>query len=415
MDRRRRTRRTGARAAVAAGIVMIVVGTLVPTAAANYARIDARVGCDRVVVWQASASSEGDDDARTNERVRVEYRPAGTSDSAWRDAGDEGSFTAENGFSFGGEFDMPSGADSVELRATPAVPWGPDRDGEDAGEPRFATARIDPACERVSVIAGIRTDCASGSAQVTLSSRTGSEQQAVVAANGVALRTVEVGSATTTLEVPLVSGLSSSVEVTVGGEMVAGATVGSECEASPGSAVVLERCSPDGQEPARAAVVVRGDESESDAEVRLSGTLVNRSTVGPGQTSQQVVELPRSVETIEVTLGGSVVAVGPVGGCDTPVLGVLSCGSDWPMSCEEAATSGAGPAPPPPPPPLVLDLEGSTLPLTGPWQWAIGLSAAGALLLVGGGALLLAERRRPVPSTLGPAIDAYRQTWWDRG
>lgn len=405
------TRSWGARIAVALGATMVLVGLLSPVAGANYARIEARVGCDRVVVWRASASPEGDTADRTNERVRVEYRELGGEE--WRLAAPEDSFGAANDYSFGGEFDLPDGADGVEMRVTPLQGWGPGGSGDPAGAPRFATVELDPDCGSVPVVASVRTDCARGAATVELTSRTGSEQVTEVAADGVVLRSVVVGAESRTVEVPLLPGAVTPVSVRVGGETVESVDAGGECSARPGSAVVLEQCAPDDATPDRAVVLAVGGAEESTVEVRLSGTMVQRATLEADGDLRRVIDLPETEEVVRVVVDDTTVSAGPVGSCTGAVLGALPCGDGWPTTCDEAAAATTVEPPPPPPPPLVLDLEASELPLTGPSGWSIGLAAAGVLVALGGAAILAAERRRPVPSVLGPAVEAYRRPWWD--
>jgi LPXTG-motif cell wall-anchored protein len=415
--RRGRTRRTRSRAgttarvAVVAGLVLVALSVLAPAAGANYARLEAAAGCDRVVTWRASASVEGDDDERTNERVVVEFRAAG-SGAPWRPAGPEGAFDPTNDFAFGGTVELADGVDAIELRVMPLVSWGPDRDGDDPGEPRFATARVPDGCAAAPLVARQSLDCAAGA--VTVSTRNVGDQpvRAQVLVDDVAVRTLDVApQGQQELIVPVLAGRATQVAVRAGDFIVSDQVQAADCAPGGPRAVVLERC---GAPMGRLVVLATGAGEPMRTEVTVRGSTVVDTDVAAGSVLQRTLDVPDQALPVEVRLDDRVGAAGITGGCDGPVSGLLSCETTAGLpACDLSATRPAEvEAPPPPPPPLQVD-GGGALPSTGPAQRAIALGLGGVLLLGGGATLALRDRRRPVPSVLAGVLAPYRQRWWD--
>jgi hypothetical protein len=171
---------------------------------------------------------------------------------------------------------------------------------------------------------------------------------------------------------------------------------------------VLERCA------TRAAVLVaRTDGATSTVQTRVDGVIVNRSELTSDQDLQRSIELP-AARDIEIEIDGDVVATGPVGGCDGPVAGLVHCGGADRPACDAVPTDAEVPAPPPPPESLNIELDGTTLPLTGPWERALVLGLGGLLLLAGGLATWGHERSRPRPTPVIDSLAPYRQRWWDQ-
>lgn len=415
--RRGRTRRTGsrtgtvARLAVVAGLVLLALSALAPPAGANYARIDAAAGCDRVVTWRASASSEGTDDERTNERVVVEYRAA-DSGAPWRPAGPEGAFDAANGFAFGGTVALADGVDAIELRVMPLVSWGPERDGDDPGDPRFAVARVPEGCAAAPLVATQALDCATGA--VTVSARNVGEQplRAQVLVDDVTVRTLELpGQGEQELIVPVLAGRATQVAVRAGDFVVSDQVQAADCPPGGPRAVVLERC---GAPMGRLVVLASGGGEPTSAEVTVRGSTVVDTEVAAGSVLQRTLDVPEQSLPVEVRLDDVVGAAGATGGCDGPVAGLLSCGTAAGLPACDLSVTRPAPVETPPelPPPLQVD-RGGVLPSTGPAQRAIGLGLGGVLLLGGGAALAARDRRRTVPSVLAGVLAPYRQRWWD--
>jgi LPXTG-motif cell wall-anchored protein len=396
---------------VVAGLVLVVLSVLAPPAGANYARVEAAAGCDRVVTWQASASVEGSDAERTNERVVVEYRAAG-SEAPWRPAGPEGTFEPANDFAFGGTIELADGVDAVELRVMPLVSWGPDRDGDDPGDPRFATARVPAGCAAAPLVASQSLDCAAGA--VSVSTRNAGEQpvRAQVLVDDVAVRTLEVPpNGRQDLVVPVLAGRATQVAVRAGDFVVSDQVQAADCAPDGARAVVLERCdAPMG----RLVVLASGAGEPTRTEVTVRGSTVVDTEVAAGSVLQRTLDVPAEALPVEVRLDDQVGAAGSAGGCDGPIAGLLSCGTAAALpTCDLSATRPAAvEAPPPPPPPMQVD-RGDVLPSTGPAQRGVGLALGGLLLFGGGGALALRDRRRPVPSALAGVLAPYRQRWWD--
>lgn len=415
--RRGRTRRSRSRpgaaalVAVVVGAVLVVLSAIAPPAGANYARIDAAAGCDRVVTWQASASSEGTDDERTNERVVVEYRAA-QSRAPWQPAGPEGSFDARNGFAFGGTVELAEGVDAIELRVMPLVSWGPDRDGDDPGEARFALARVPDGCASAPLVATQALDCATGA--VTVSARNVGEQpvRAQVLVDEVAVRTLELApQAAQELIVPVLAGRATRIAVRAGDFVVSDQVQAAGCAPDGPRAVVLERC---GAPVGRLVVLASGGGEPMRTEVTVRGSTVVDTPVAAGSVLQRTLDVPEQALPVEVRLDGVVGAAGSAGGCDGPVAGLLSCGTAAGLPACDLSVTRPAPveAPPELPPPLQVDRD-NVLPSTGPAQRAIGLGLGGVLLLGGGAALAARDRRRPVPSVLASVLAPYRQRWWD--
>jgi hypothetical protein len=419
--RRRRARRSNragttivARLAIVVGLLVMVFGVVAPAVGANYARIQATAGCDGAVSWQASASTEGTAEERTNERVLVEYRALGDgsgTSGGWAAAGPVGSFDPDGDFRFSGTFTLPPDAAGAELRVTPQVAWGPDRDGDAPGDPRFARVEIPASCEDLPLAVAQQLDCDDGVVQVSVRNVGDAATEAELTVDGAVVRTLDLAAGADTLvTVPILDARATQVVVRAG-ELVASDQVhGADCEVRGPAAVVLERC---GVATPQAVVLARGGSAETVVQLRVQGAIVHRSNVAPGATLQRTLELPEGESEVEVTLDGEQAAVGDVGGCDGPIAGLLSCGTAGRPSC--AASSAAPPpveAPPPPPPSLTIELE--DLPRTGPWERALVLLLGGALLGGGGLALAARDRSRVRPSELAAVLAPYRQRWWDR-
>ena len=399
-----------ARVCVVVGVACVLFALVAPSAGAAYARLSAEAGCDRVVEWSASASNEGTEDERTNTDVVVEYRGTGDDKESWIATG-RGVFEPDNDFSFGGSFELPDDADAVELRVSPRADWGPGADGDAPGEPRFATAAVPEACATQSLDLDVREDCASGGAQVELTNLGSDAETAEVVVDRVAVRRLTLeGRASESLLVPLLDGRDTRIEVRNGDVELADRTFRGECDRVGPSAVVIERCS------ARQAVVLAGtdDGDTHTVQTRVDGVIVNRSEVTSARELQRTLELPSDgAVDVEIDIDGTVVAEGPVGGCDAPVAGLVHCGgSDRPV-CGAVAGASEVPAPPPPPESLNIEVTDSALPLTGPWERGIVLALGGVLLVAGGLAVLGHERRRPRPSVVADSLAPYRQRWWN--
>jgi LPXTG-motif cell wall-anchored protein len=354
---------------------------------------------------------EGTAEERTNERVAVQYRPRG-SDGAWRAAGPEGSFTPDNDHSFSGSFELPDGVDAVELQVVALVPWGPGRDGDEPGAPRFATAEVPRECEDRPLAASQRLDCATGAVGVRARNVGSGTLTAEVVVDRVVVRQLTITSgASAELVVPVLVGRPTPIEVRSGGFVASEQVHGADCEVEGPTAVVVERC---GAPLGRLVVLATGAGAPVDAEVGVRGTTVATATIEPGTVLQRTLEVPSTALPVEVRLDGQVAAAGLTGGCDGPVAGLLGCGTSGRPACDLSATRPTTPPPPPPPPPpLQIEGAGPTLPHTGPAQRAIGLLLGGALLLGGGVVLAARDRGRPAPSALGAALEPYRQRWWD--
>ena len=408
---RRRTR-IGARLAILTGVAVVLAALVAPGAAANYARITATAGCDRVVSWQASASSEGTDAERTNRRVQVQYRATDTGPSSWTDAGPEGSFSAEGGFAFSGSFPLPDGVDAVEVRVQPLARWGPDADGAEPGGPRFATASVPAACRSTPLAARATADCGRGDVAVRASNVGDRTVDAEVQVDGMLARSLPLNpGADAELSVPVLAGRSTRVTVRAGNLVAAQVDAGADCPAPAVGAVVNERC---GGEPGRLVVLAGGGGEPAQLEVRVRGTTVDRAAVAAGTVVQRTLEVPAQELPVEVLVDGRPAAVGLVGGCTGPVAGLLGCGTTGRPACDLSATRPAAPPPPPPPPPpLTAEQGGPELPRTGPAQRAVALLLGGALFLVGGVTLAARDRREPVTSLLDEAVSPYRRPWWD--
>ena len=403
------TTRWVGRGAVMVGMCCITLGVIAPPAGANYGRITAEARCDRTVAWTASASTEGSADERTNTEVTVDYRAA-DSDDPWTSAGAAGSFVPSNNFTFAGSFPLPDGVERVEVRVSPEQRWGSDRDRADPGTPRFTSAAVPAECAEQPLVVTISADCDAGGATVVSQNLGASAASVSVTVDQILVREVPLApGATASVIVPVLEGTRVVVRATAESFMVAERTVSADCAIPGPAATITERCG------ARQAVVqARSDADElAPVEITVADAVVHRVEVDPDEVVQRTIELPPTgpVEMV-VTVGGTTVARGLVGGCTGPITGAVSCGTAGRPVCELAvAPPAAVEAPPPPPPPLVIDLEQGTLPVTGPWQRALALLAGGALL-VGGGALVLEQRRRPRPSLLASLVSPYRQRWW---
>lgn len=418
--KRRRPRRAAtrwpARVSLVLGTLAVLFGLLAPPAGANYARISAEITCDRTVHWTATASSEGDDDERTNTRVLVEYRPAAGDQplGGWEPAGPEGRFDPKNSFSFSGTTTLGDDADAVELRVTPLAAWGADGSGDPPGSPRFARAQLPEGCADQPIVATVTANCDAGGAVVRLRNDGTHAGIVTVAADGVALREIAIDpDATEELTVPLLESRPTPVRVATADFVLAEQTLTAQCGAGDPVATVVERCE------ARHAVLYAtlGEAERGELRVRVEGAIVHQAALEAGSVAQRTLELPAAgAVAVEVAIDDRVVAAGPVGGCDTPVAGLVTCGVEGTRACEAAAGGTTTiPAPPPPPPPTTLDLteDDPLLPRTGPWERAIAVLLGGGLLLVGGLAAASHDRRRPVHSALDAAVEPYRRLWWD--
>ncbi len=407
----------GAKVAVVAGLVLVALSVVAPAADANYARIEARTGCDRVVSWTASASTEGSDAERTNARVVVEYRAAPTAaadeEPDWSSAGPEGSFSPANAFRFSGSVELPDGVDGIELRVQPKVRWGPASDGAEPGAPRFASTEVPSGCRERPLVATQQLDCAIGAVRVSARNVGDAPLGAEVVVDQVVAREVELGpGGVAEVTVPVLAGRATQIQVRAGSFVASDQISGEGCEPPGPTAMVQERCA-----STLGRLVVRATTTDAPAElqVKVRGTTVDTSTVRPGEITQRTLEVPTGDLALEVTIDGTVAAAGMVGGCTGPVAGLLSCGtSGWP-ACELSETRPPPIGQPPtPPPPVQLDDGGAGLPRTGPAQRALGLLLGGSLLLGGGMTLSARDRRRPRPSLLNAALEPYRQRWWDQ-
>lgn len=392
---------------------MMAFAAVAPAAGANYARIDATAGCDRAITWTASASAEGSDTDRTNERVQVEFRALdedGSGSGSWRSAGRVGEFSPDNDFRFSGTITLDPGDTGAELRVTPLVPWGPGRDGDEPGDPRFAKAEVPDACEDQPLVASQQLDCEAGLVQVTARNVGTSPLDAEVSVDGVTVRTLSLEpDGDGLLTVPLLDGRPTEVAVRADDVVASEQQQGGDCDVRGPAAVVVERC---GGAASQAVLLARADDAEVMVQVRVGDTIVNRAPVMAEETLQRSLELPEGGAPVEVTLDGEVAAAGTVGSCDGPVAGLLSCGTAGRGPCDTGAAPPTPAAPPAPPPPLTIELDG-TLPRTGPWERALALLLGGALLVGGGLALAGRDRARPGVSVLGEALAPYRQRWWD--
>lgn len=403
--------RAAARIAVASGLVLMVLSLLAPPAGANYARIEARAGCDRSVLWRASASVEGGPEERTNERVAVEYRASGSGDD-WRAAGPIGAFDEADGYSFAGSFDLPEGMGAAELRVTPLVRWGPDRNGDPPGEPRFATVEVPEDCATHPLVASQQLDCSTGSVAVQVRNVGDQPMTAEVSTDRIVTRAVDLGpGAEQTLSVPVLVDREARIQVRSGTFVASDQVHTVDCSPGAPAAVVVERCAaPLG----RLVVLATGGSEGVTATISVRGSTVETTAIDPGTSLQRTLEVPAEALPVEVRLDGTVAAAGSVGGCDGPVAGLLSCGTAGRPSCDVSATQPAPPGPPPELiPPLQIDNGTPVLPRTGPAQRAVAMSLAGVLLIGGGVSLGMRDRRRPTVSTLSAAIAPYRQRWWD--
>lgn len=401
------------RGAILLGLCCILVGAVAPAAGANYARITAEARCDATVAWTASASSEGTRDERTNQKVTVEYRAAGTG-GTWTMVDSAGSFDASNDFTFSGSFPMPTGVTAVELRVSPKVRWGADRDGAEAGGPRFATATVPAGCAAQPLVVTITPDCGAGGAAVSNRNVGVDPITASVTVDRISVRDLTIApGATASVIVPILEGTSAAIRVNAGDFVVAQQEVRADCKVAGPVATITERCA------ARQAVVLAasGSDSNEPVEITVADAVIHQATLRPDQVLKRTIELPATgAVPIEVTIDGTVVASAFIGGCTGPVAGAVSCGSATGISCSATATpptTVVEAPPPPPPPPLVIDLDGGSLPMTGPWQRAIVLFLGGALLTAGGAAMVVEQRRRPRPSLLAVVVAPYRQRWWD--
>ncbi len=384
-------RRWAARAAVLAGLALVGAAVFASPAGANYARIDASVGCDRTVDWSASASTEGDAEERTNPRVLVDWRPVDAGDDAWESAGPPGRFDVENDFSFTGRIELPDGVDEVDLRVRPDAPWG---DGADAGAPRFSRAAVPEVCDDVAVAVRIDADCGSGTATVDLRAVDDDTWEVEVAVDRVVVRELAVDSAGVDLVVPVLSGRSTAIRVAADDLVLAERTVGADCDPDGAMAVVLERCGPGD------AVVYASAPTPAELRVRAMGRIVSTATLGSAPV-QRTLDLPPIEVDIEVDIDGETAAAGPVGTCDGPIAGLTACGGDRAPCSELGDGAVVDPGPPPPPPPtqqIELDPD-EGLARTGPWERAVAL-ALGGLLLAGGGLATTGHHRR----TSGPGV-----------
>lgn len=403
----RRRARTRARLAVAFGLVVMAIAVLSPPAGANYARIEATAACDRTVTWRASASTEGTDDERTNNSVVVDYR-ALSGDDRWRSAGPEGEFTEANGFRFDGSFVLPDEVDQVEVRVRARSKWGPEEDGDEPGEPRFAKVGVPEECAGKPLVATQRLDCASGSVAVRATNAGAAPLTAEVVVDRVTTRTMALDPGSSQeLIVPILVGRATPVSVRAGDFVASERVQGATCEVPGPSAVVVERC---GATAGRLMVLATGGDDAVGAEIVVRSVTVDSARIDPGATLRRTLDVPPGALPVEVQLGGQVAAAGLTGGCDGPVAGLLSCGTSGRGECDLAATR---PAPPPPPPPLVIESEGPALPRTGPGERAALLLVGGALIAGGGLSISARERRRPFPSPIASALAPYRQHWWD--
>lgn len=411
---RRRTRagaRWPARLALLAGGAIVALAAVAPPAGANYGRISARVGCDRMVSWTASASTEGDAAQRTNRRILVEHRSGG---GEWIAAAPEGHFDAANDFSFSGSFPLPDGVDSVDLRVTPKANWGADGKGDAPGGPRFSRAELPEGCAEQPVVASVAEDCSNGGARITARNVGDRPAAVTVSADGVALRSLELApDAADELVVPTLEDDPTQIRVAAGDFVISEATVPSDCGLAGPAAVVLERCA------SRTAVVLArlGDRPSGSLQVRVAGSIVHKGELVPTDVARRTLELPPTGSAhVEVSVADTVVASGDVGSCVGAVAGAATCGVEGRPECApDPAAAPVTPAPPPPPPPTTIELDPADplLPRTGPWERAIALLLGGALLLAGGAAVATRDRRRPLPSPVAAAIAPYRQRWWD--
>ena len=211
--------RLGARIAVVAGVLLVVVSALAPPAGANFPRIEATVGCDRVVTWRASASGEGSDEQRTNTRVVVEYRA--DADQPWRAAGQPGAFLPEDDFAFGGSFDLPEGTDGVQLRVRTLVAWGSGQQGDPAGDERFATAELPGGCERAPLTVAQQLDCDAGAVTVRTEDVGDRAATASVLVDRVEARRLEIAAGgSAELVVPVLAGRATRIAVRVGDDVL---------------------------------------------------------------------------------------------------------------------------------------------------------------------------------------------------
>ena len=399
------------RAAVVLGLSCIAIGVIAPPAGANYGRIAAEARCDRTVTWTASASTEGNDDERINEKVAVEYRPAGSQDS-WTMIEPGGSFDRADAFTFDGSFPLPAGVDEVEVRVSPQVRWGADRDGAEPGSPRYTTAAVPDGCAEDPLVATLTPDCDGGGVSVVAQNLGTAPTTVSVSVDQILVRDVPLAAgATASVIVPVLEGTSVAVRVTSGSFVVAQRELRPDCSIPGPAASITERCG------IRQAVVLArsGATATRPVEITVDDAVVHRAEVRADEVLQRTIELPATgAVDIVVSVGGTTVSRGTIGGCTGLVTGAVSCGSGGRPSCNASAAppTTVVEAPPPPPPPLVIELTDGTLAVTGPWQRTMALLAGGALLAAGGAALVLEQRRRPRPSQLAAVVAPYRQRWW---
>lgn len=399
--------RLGARLAVVAGVLVVAVSALAPAAGAAFPQVEAAVGCDRIVTWRASASSEGSDEERTNTSVAVEFRS--TADQPWRPAGPTGAFLAEDDFTFTGTFALPEGTDAVELRVRTLVPWGSDQQGDPAGDERFAAAELPGSCARAPLAVRQQLDCAAGAVTVRAEDVGGRATAASVLVDRIEVRRLEIAAGgSAELVVPVLAGRPARIQVRVGDDVISEQVHGADCAPDGPLAVVLERC---GAPAGRLVVLAASPDASLPAEIRVDGSTVETARAEPGVELRRTLDLPPGERSVEVLLGDRVVASGRTGACTGAVAGVLGCGTGSRPACGATVppTSAPVPGPPPPLPPET----GGALPHTGPAQRALGLLIGGVLLAGGGVALGARDRRRVLPSALGEAIAPYRQRWWD--
>lgn len=394
------------------GVVLIGLAVLAPAAGATYARVEAVAGCDGVVTWRASASSDGSDDERTNTSVLVEFRT--DRDRTWRAAGPVGAFEPSNDFAFGGTVELPEGSSEMELRVTPQVRWGADRSGDQPGSARFATASVPEECEQSPLVVSQNLDCDRGVAVIEARNVGDAPLTTQVLVDQVEVRSFVVDpDARRSFLVPVLKGRDARIQVASDGFVASDQILGADCDRDEASAVVLERC---GAPAGRLAVLVGAADDPVDFEILVDGTVVDSGSLSASEDVRRTLGIPGGAVAIQVTIDDRPVSQGTTGGCEGSFAGLLACGGTGLPACGTPVSDPYVPTTTPPsvPPTTVPAPREPVLPHTGPAQRAVGLLLGGLLLAVGGMTLGARDRRRPTPSVLADAIAPYRQRWWDQ-
>jgi len=118
-------------------LVLLGVVTIIPafngSATAHHAEVSAKVSCDGVITWSASAWEGYPDDPNTTHQNEYDLSRTNASVRVWIEiqtgsgtapADQSGVFNSGNGYTFSGTFQWPTGATSVKLSAQALAQWG---------------------------------------------------------------------------------------------------------------------------------------------------------------------------------------------------------------------------------------------------------------------------------------------------